>query len=169
MSLICRAAGPDDLETIARIWEDGWGEAHRTLVPPELIALRTSDSFRRRAAEALRYTRVIEDRARILGFWMVRDDEVYQFYVDADARGTGVAQALMSDALAALRDAGVSRAWLHCAIGNDRARRFYERSGWTLARTEVGHVDTLEGPFELQLWRLEIALSSPSGQARTGS
>ncbi|MEO0831487.1 MAG: GNAT family N-acetyltransferase, partial [Pseudomonadota bacterium] len=81
-----------------------------------------------------------------------------QFYVVAGARGTGLAQALMVDAEARIRAGGHETAWLGCAIGNDRARRFYEKCGWVCARTEVVDLDTSSGPFPLELWRLEKAL-----------
>jgi hypothetical protein len=37
----------------------------------------------------------------------------------------------MADADARLRAAGHARAWLAVVAGNARARRFYERLGWT--------------------------------------
>jgi len=60
----------------------------------------------------------------------VKEDEVEQVYVAATARGTGVAGLLMQHA-----EHEIARrfdtAWLSVAVGNARARRFYERSGWT--------------------------------------
>ena len=56
-------------------------------------------------------------------------------------------------------------AWLGCAIGNSRAARFYEKSGWHLARSVVEQLETPGGPFPLELWRYEKRL--PSGPALT--
>jgi ribosomal protein S18 acetylase RimI-like enzyme len=40
-----------------------------------------------------------------------------------------VAAALIADAEAMLAEHGVEMAWLACAVGNNRAARFYEKSG----------------------------------------
>jgi GNAT superfamily N-acetyltransferase len=90
---------------------------------------------------------------------MFKCDELYQFYVASEARGTGVAAALMADAEAQLAARGIETAWLACAVGNARAARFYEKSGWNLARTMISHLDTVDGPFDLEIWRYEKLLA----------
>ena len=45
-------------------------------------------------------------------------------------RGSGIADELMEATEAELVKSGVSEGELHCVVGNDRARRFYERLGW---------------------------------------
>jgi GNAT superfamily N-acetyltransferase len=57
--------------------------------------------------------------------------EVKDVYVVPEAWGTGVAGGLMSAALDALRDMGATEAFLWVVEENPRARRFYERDGWT--------------------------------------
>jgi ribosomal protein S18 acetylase RimI-like enzyme len=99
---------------------------------------------------------------------MVRDDELYQLFVSADAHGSGVAAALMADAEARLAESGVATAWLACAIGNDRAARFYEKCGWHRAGIMVNHAETSGGTFPLEVWRYEKALTA-SGQSATGA
>jgi GNAT superfamily N-acetyltransferase len=94
----------------------------------------------------------------ILGFHILKADEVYQFYVAPDARGTGLAARLMRDAENRLRATGVTRAWLACTVGNTRAARFYEKSGWTCIGTEAMHFETSTGPFTLDAWRYEKSL-----------
>jgi ribosomal protein S18 acetylase RimI-like enzyme len=64
----------------------------------------------------------------------------------------------MADAEARLAKHGVETAWLACAIGNDRAARFYEKSGWRLASTEVNLAETSSGPFPVEVWRYEKRL-----------
>ena len=46
-------------------------------------------------------------------------------------RGSGVAAALLAEALRQIAAAGHRQSWLAVIAGNARARRFYERSGWT--------------------------------------
>ena len=86
---------------------------------------------------------------------MLRGEELYQFYVAAEARGTGLAAALIKDAEARLAARGAETAWLDCAIGNERAARFYEKHGWYRAATVVSRLDTANGPFDLEIWRYE--------------
>lgn len=94
-----------------------------------------------------------------LGFHLLRADELYQFYLAAEARGTGAAATLMADAEARLARAGVTVAWLACAIGNARAARFYEKAGWSMARIETVPTETSEGLFPLEVWRYEKRLA----------
>lgn len=89
---------------------------------------------------------------------MLREDELYQFYVGAGARGTGVASVLIADAEALLAARGVATARLDCAIGNVRAARFYEKSGWRRSATIVSTLATPSGVFEVDVWRYEKEL-----------
>ena len=50
--------------------------------------------------------------------------------MSADHRGTGVAAALLAEAERLVAAGGHERAWLAVAVGNARARRFYEKNGW---------------------------------------
>ena len=68
----------------------------------------------------------------MVGFVTVRHDEIEQLYVDAVARGTGVADLLLAHGEDAVRSS-FDRAWLAVVAGNRRARRFYERNGWSNA------------------------------------
>jgi ribosomal protein S18 acetylase RimI-like enzyme len=89
---------------------------------------------------------------------MIKDDELYQLYVARQARGTGAAAALIADGEARLAAHGFATAWLACAIGNDRAARFYEKCGWVMAREAVNRLETPAGVFELAIWRYEKAV-----------
>ena len=89
---------------------------------------------------------------------MLKGDELYQLFVVADSRGTGVAATLMDDAERQLASRGVSTAWLACAIGNDRAARFYEKCGWVRVATITYQAETSEGPFAIENWRYEKRL-----------
>jgi len=156
-----RPAVESELDQLAQVWFDGWHEAHARIVPAELTRIRTLPSFRQRLHAALAYTRAVGAIREPLGFCVVKDDEVYQLFVSKQARGTGVAAALLSDAEARLSANGVATAWLACAIGNDRAARFYEKSGWHRAGTIVNLAETSAGAFALDVWRYEKSLSNP--------
>jgi GNAT superfamily N-acetyltransferase len=153
-----RVALPEDLEPLARLWWQGWRDAHLAIVPEGLVALRTLESFTERLAAALPRVRALGQAGAPLGFHLIKDDELYQFYLAGEARGTGAAAALMADAEARLLELGVTRPWLACAIGNARAARFYEKSGWTRTRVEMVPTETSVGMFPLEVWRYEKAL-----------
>ena len=119
-----RAAEEHEIDQLARIWYEGWNDAHAHLVPAELTRQRTLESFRDRLLAALSDVRVAGASGTPVGFAMTKGDELYQLYVSAPARGSGVAAALIDDAGARLAASGIETAWLACAIGNYRAARF---------------------------------------------
>jgi ribosomal protein S18 acetylase RimI-like enzyme len=134
--LALRPAVPEDGEAVAAVWHAGWADGHLGHVPRALAAHRTLDDFRRRVPSRLAQTTVAVCDGRVVGFVMLHADEVEQVYVAREARGGGVADALLLHAEQEVaRRAPV--AWLAVAAGNARARRFYERNGW---------ID--EGPFD---------------------
>ena len=160
MALPVRSATLSDLDSLARLWHDVWHETHAHLVPPELIRLRTFENFRERLESALASVRVVGPPGTPVGFCWVKGDELYQLWVAPAARGTGVAAALIADAEAGLAAAGVKTAWLVCSIGNERAARFYEKTGWRNVGTVIYRAATAEGAFELETWRFERELRS---------
>ncbi len=54
-----------------------------------------------------------------------------------------------------LRAKGVETAWLACAIGNERAAKFYEKNGWQRVGHRVIQLDIPDGLFPLEVWRYE--------------
>jgi len=153
-----RAAEEADVDHLAKVWYDGWQDAHAKILPAALARLRTLESFRDRLSAALGSVRVVGPLGSPLGFCWIKDDELYQLYVSAEARGSGVAAALVADAELQLAKHGAKTAWLSCAIGNDRAARFYEKCGWRRVENMINHAETSEGTFALETWRYEKAL-----------
>jgi predicted cupin superfamily sugar epimerase/ribosomal protein S18 acetylase RimI-like enzyme len=126
-----RPGTPQDAAAVAAIWEAGWRDGHLGHVPEELVRLRTPETFRARAAARVDDTAVAVVDGEVAGFVMVVRDEVDQVYVGKDHRGGGVAALLLAEAERLVAAGGHSQAWLAVATGNARARRFYERQGWT--------------------------------------
>jgi ribosomal protein S18 acetylase RimI-like enzyme len=131
LSTTLRAATTDDIEAIATLWHGAWQDGHLGNVPESLLPHRRLEDFHARVPPRVPRTTVanIGANANVVGFVTVHDDEVEQLYVAAQARGTGIAIALLRHAERSIA-ARFDVAWLAVASGNARARRFYERSGW---------------------------------------
>jgi GNAT superfamily N-acetyltransferase len=153
-----RDARLSEIGQLAMIWFDGWQDAHARIVPAELARLRTLQSFEERLRVASTGVRVAGAVGAPVGFYFLKGAELYQFYVSSNARGSGVAAVLMADAEARLGESGVYTAWLACAIGNDRAARFYEKCRWIRTGTVTDNVEVPGGTFALEVWRYEKSL-----------
>ena len=157
--MLVRTPHSSEIDQLAQIWYDGWRDAHASIVPAELARVRTLESLRERLPGLQPETRVIGDIGNPLGFSVTKDDELNQLYVSRDARGTGAAQKLIAEVEERLASRGIRTAWLGCAIGNDRAARFYENSGWHLARNYIVELPVPDGIFKLEVWRYEKELA----------
>jgi ribosomal protein S18 acetylase RimI-like enzyme len=156
--MIVRDARTSEISQLAKIWYDGWQDAHARLLPAELARLRTLPSFQERLVSSLDQVRVVGPIDAPVGFCMTRGAELHQLYVSSLARGSGLAAALIVDAETRLSECGVSTAWLACAIGNERAARFYEKRGWIRTGTVIEHLDVGNGTFPLKVWHYEKSL-----------
>jgi len=154
-----RPATAGEIDHLAALWYENWHESHAALVPEDLTRLRTLDSFRERLLNMLSDIRVVGPSGSPIGFSVIRSSELYQLFVSPGSRGTGVAAALIEDAEARLSARGVETAHLACAIGNERAARFYEKRGWRRVGTVVDLVETERGPYPLKVWRYEKSLA----------
>jgi ribosomal protein S18 acetylase RimI-like enzyme len=153
-----RPPDPGEILQLAQVWYNAWRDAHAELLPAQLVRVRTLESFRDRLIANLTPVRVVGPLGAPRGLCAIKDEEIYQLFVAAAARGTGAAQALLADGEKRLAVNGVTTAWLSCAIGNERAVRFYEKNGWRRVGVMVADLETTEGPFRLESWRYEKGL-----------
>ncbi|MXQ08758.1 GNAT family N-acetyltransferase [Alphaproteobacteria bacterium GH1-50] len=151
MSQPIRRADPADLGPLAKLWHDGWHEAHAAHVPAELVRHRTPETFAARLARYGDRLRTAGPSGAPLGFCVVTGDEIDQLFVSDKARGTGLAQTLIEDGEARLAAAGIRDAHLLCIPENTRAMRFYERMGWTNHGVSIQTVEIEAGGFPLSV------------------
>jgi ribosomal protein S18 acetylase RimI-like enzyme len=93
-----------------------------------------------------------------VGFVAVAADEIDQLFVAAEARGLGIADALLRAGEGVIAAAGHPGAWLAVVATNARARRFYTRNGWSDAGPSVYITDGDEATFEVLAHRYEKTL-----------
>jgi GNAT superfamily N-acetyltransferase len=140
-----REATAADKMAVAHVHVRSWQQGYRGLVAQDYLdGLRPEDMATRYAFETMDlrgpYTLVAVDRDAIHGHITIgrsRDDhasdsgEVWSLYVDPLYWGTGVSDALIAAGCDRLSRAGHDAALLWVFSANLRARRFYERTGWT--------------------------------------
>jgi GNAT superfamily N-acetyltransferase len=158
VSYSIRKATTDDVGDVARIWHSGWNDGHLGHVPRELLPFRREEDFVSRVPDRLETMWVAESQGTVVGFVVVRVDEIEQLFVDRRARGTGVATVLLRTGESEIRKAGHRRAWLAVVAGNDRARAFYAREGWRDSGPFTYMAETEAGPFAVPSRRYEIDL-----------
>jgi L-amino acid N-acyltransferase YncA len=140
---VIRAATPSDAAAIACVHLASMQVAY---AGHEILANRTFAErleIWRNALEEGRHVLVAEQEGAIVAFAAVgesRDEaaagEIYAIYGHPDVWGTGIGRRLMAAAIDALTAAGFDEATLWVLDTNDRARRFYERTGWSVDGAE---------------------------------
>lgn len=138
-----RTAGVQDLETVSRIHALSWKTTYRGILPDDFL---DQLSYRRWVAplkdmmEQGLEIRVIEEEEKPFGcitFSAARDQafagwgEIVSFHLLLEARGKGYGRLLIQDAVRQLKEKGYSKIYLWVLEKNERARRFYEKNGFT--------------------------------------
>ena len=154
----------DDAEELASVHVQAWREAYGELLPEHFYddAARESRqvmwSGLLSEEDAGERVRVARREGRIVGFVAhgpaadhqghppERDEQLYALYVLSSCYGHGVGQALLDQALSE------RPAQLWVAKDNARARRFYEKNGFTADGTEQVDPD-LDGLVEIRMVR----------------
>ncbi len=145
MDVRIRPATPEDADAIGSVHVESWRWAYRGQLPDDLLdeldPAERAAGWRRILGSGGTDVIVADDGARVVGFASAatsRDGdappgtgEVLALYVVENAVGTGAGRALLVGAQGLLRARGHSRATLWVLESNERARRFYERNGWT--------------------------------------
>jgi len=141
--MLIRAARPEDAAEIADVHVRSWQAAYEHLLGAERLAGIDVERRRRLWEGALAERTpiwVAESEGRVVGFVSIGDSrdaegggegELYSIYALPGVWGAGAGPGLMAAAREALRERyETSILWV--AEDNPRARRFYEREGWTL-------------------------------------
>ncbi|OBG59393.1 MULTISPECIES: GNAT family N-acetyltransferase [unclassified Mycobacterium] len=132
-----------------------------SMAPGNIAAFVAANLSAARFAEYLadphRAILTAEVGGRIIGYAMlIRDGddtaELSKIYLAPEHHGTGAATALMDLALATAGEWGVTRVWLGVNQGNERAQRFYAKSGFAVSGTRTFRVGAArENDFVMSL------------------
>jgi ribosomal protein S18 acetylase RimI-like enzyme len=135
-----RRARPEDAAAIAEVHARTWRAAYEHVFGAELLAARTPDVALWEGVLARGRSDVhVADDEGVVGFVSTGESrdadaaaELYAIYVLPNGWGTGAGTALMRAGLDAMRARFSGEAVLWVLEDNPRARRFYEREGWTV-------------------------------------
>jgi len=135
-----RRARPEDAAAIAEAHARTWRAAYEHVFGAELLAARTPDVALWEGVLARGRSDVhVADAEGVVGFVSTGESrdadasaELYAIYVLPNGWGTGAGTALMRAGLDAMRARFSGEAVLWVLEDNPRARRFYEREGWTV-------------------------------------
>ena len=141
-----RAAGTEDVEAVVRVQEDASAASFEELVGRHFDdVFPLADRLREWTTRVARNSHddgvlvaVLDGGIVGMAAWHCDAEsrgEVEDLHVVPRAWGTGVARALLLAAVADLRAAGATAPFLWVGEANARARRFYEREGWSFDGT----------------------------------
>jgi RimJ/RimL family protein N-acetyltransferase len=175
---VIREARIGDEDRIARVHVAAWRAAYRGMMPDAFLDALDEDARAKRWRERLetkpegrRVVVAIEDET-IVGFAGVgpaRDEtrtrgELYMINVAPSAWGRGIASALLTTCVNELAAFGHHEAILWVLRQNARARRFYQREGWT---QEGDRRDTIsENGFSFEVDELRYVRALPHDPRR---
>jgi len=147
VEILIRHGTADDVARIAEVHIASWQAAYRGQLPDEYLqGLSVADRARRWAQffdeGTVGHILLAERKGVLLGFSNVgpsRDDgadadmgELYAFYLHPNSWGFGVGRVLHAASVELLAEQGFAAATLWVLATNQRARGFYEHSGWKL-------------------------------------
>jgi ribosomal protein S18 acetylase RimI-like enzyme len=185
--LTTRPAVEADSYPVARLHIRAWRVAYAGLLPDETLASLDVDARARRWRENFRNangaeTRLAEYDGVLRGFTSFgpyrlaqdrnnpdhRYGEVYAIYVDPAHFGAGTGQRLMDEAVARLAERGWREIRLWVLEANLRARRFYQRYGFTVDPRPDGRalfpvIRPGADPVEVPEVRYTLALDGAAG------
>ena len=150
MAAVVRPAVVGDADVIGSVHVRAWQAAYRGILPDEyldgLSIPERRERWRRGLAEGPtdRSVLVVEDPrdATVCGFAVVGDPrdadgrgpgegELWAINLGPEAWGRALGSALLDGAVGGLRARGAASAYLWVLERNQRARRFYDREGWS--------------------------------------
>ena len=160
--MIIRKATENDVRQIAEIVVEDWKKAYDGIIDSGwLDSMSVEQQY---GKEILRYQNmmVAADGDEILGYaWnqMVDDEpadcEIVALYVRYAKRKNGIGKALFENSIDIFKAAGKKTMIIWCLKENDEARRFYEKMGGTVYKTDTHQWGSKVNDMISYLYRLD--------------
>lgn len=143
MTASLRPATEADQPAVGALHHRSRASAYADLVDPASFEARGPQMMSDYWVERYRWEQdthrmtIAEENGALIGFSYVGPSEtpgaaeLYAIHLDPSRVGTGAGRLLMIQALTDLKSFGEKRAVLWVLEGNEVARRFYERGGWS--------------------------------------
>ena len=114
----------NDLDDVVTLWHRSWTQAFPNLQHPQSFEQWKSRFQNDYARQEGVWIAIMQNQ--IVGFMVVRDRIIAQFFVDTDRQRTGIGTALLSQAKQ-MYPSGLSLTTLQ---QNEQARQFYQKHGF---------------------------------------
>jgi len=175
-----RDARIGDEDEIARVHVAAWRAAYRGTMPDEFLDALDEESRAKRWREWIENSRtkrrlvVATANGSIVGFAGIgpaREEagnrgELYMINLAPTAWGRGIGSALLEQCVSALAAVGHREAILWVVRQNARARRFYQREGWTQEGDRHDTISENGFTFEVDELRYVRALPPSAPESR---
>jgi hypothetical protein len=148
-----RRARASDVVEVATLYHSVWHETQASFMPRAEIAHRSLEFFIHRMTALFGATLVTEKSGTIVAFSPWRGN------LWASCSSQSDAPTLLTAAEIEMAKEGTVEAELHCVVGNERARRFYERTGWAPQGKIMEWVAGEHTQIEVPFWRMKKVLS----------
>lgn len=135
-------APTDDRSEISRVYEESWKFAYKGIVPQSYLDSIPEGRWASKVDSLDRKTLVCVESGKIIGttsfsksrFAQFSDwGEIISIYLLPNYMGRGYGKALLEAAVAELKTMDYKNVFLWVLEENSRARKFYEKMGFTLA------------------------------------
>lgn len=154
MSALPRPMVKEEVDAVATLWHDAWHRSHDQLVPRDICDFRDERYFRRRLEKEFDSVRVLGQPRIPTGLCIVHGANLDMLFIALNEQGKGFGEQLLVDAESRMRDSGLDEAYLHAALGNDGAVRFYRRHSWVYIGTEEKVIEIGGGTITLRVSRM---------------
>lgn len=154
-----RRAHTSDIFQVAALYHAVWHETQAPFMPLAESAHRSMEFFVNRMEALLQSTLVAEHNGQLAAFSAWRGHLFGQLFVTMAHRGTHIASSLLTASEVEMAKEGTAEAELHCVIGNERARRFYERMGWFQRGKIMVQAAREHSQVHVPFWRMTKTLA----------
>ncbi len=153
-----RRASPADMSGAAELVHTVWHEHEAQFVPEVIHPYRTVAFFAERLATMEGVFVAPDEKDFLVGLSAWQGNYLDFLMIRAEFRSAGIGAALLRATEDEIRQASHQSATLLCMVGNEGARRFYERHGWRwLGEVEI-QVPLGADRIKQTRWQMEKAL-----------